>query len=163
MHIIIFEESIDGQKMLNRVLKKDGYEVSIAESGCRAVGLLKETRTNIVLMNVSKCLCSSNEEPELGLTIRQFETSNLALLVTCSTSDAELEEYILPEKLCCDPALELPPTKVKSSGMNRILQLCSALGQSRRLSHPDDDFNWRRFSLLMNLPADAYLGCRFSK
>jgi hypothetical protein len=149
--------------MLNRELKKDGYEISIAESGSHVLDLLKETRTNIVLMNVYQCLCSSNGEAERGLTIRQFETANLALLVTCGISEEELVEFIPPENLSCDPALELLPTKVKSSSMNRILQLCSALRQSRYLSHPDEKLNWHRFSLLMNLPTDAFLGCRFSK
>ena len=163
MHIIILDKSIEGRKMLNRILKADGYEVSLAESGRCAIDLLKDTDTNIVLMNVSQCLCSSNEEPERSLTIRQLEASNSTLLVTCSVNDEELYEFISPENLCCSPALELPPTKIKSSSINRILQLCSALRQSRYLSHPDEDFNWRRFSLLMKLPTDAYLGCRFSR
>jgi DNA-binding NarL/FixJ family response regulator len=163
VHIIILDKSIEGRKMLNRILTADGYEVSHAESGSRAIDLLKETRTNIVLMNVSQCLCSSNGDPERSLTIRQLEASNSTLLVTCGVNDEELYEFISPENLCHSPALELPPTKIKSSSINRILQLCSALRQSRYLSHPDEDFNWRRFSLLMNLPTDAYLGCRFSR
>ena len=163
MHIIILDKSTEGRKMLNRILKADGYEVSLAESGSRAIDLLKEKRTNIVLMNVSQCVGSSNGEPGRSLTIRQLETSNSILLVTCGVNDDELNEFISPEELCCDPVLELQPRKVKISGMNRILQLCSALRKSRYLSHPDEDFNWRLFSLLMNLPTDAYLVCRFSR
>ena len=163
MHIIILDKSVEGRKTLNRILKADGYEVSLAESGTRALDLLKEARTNIVLMNIFQCLCSSGGACEQNLAIHQFAASNPTLLVTCGVNDEELYEFISPENPCRSPAWEVPPTKINSSGINRVLQLCSALRQSRYLSYPDEDFNWRRFSLLMNLPTDAYLSCHFSR
>jgi len=108
MHIIIAEKDTDGQKILRRILKTDGYEVSIAETGNHVVGLLKEPHINIVLMNVFQYMYSSDAVPEQKLNIRKIKAANQALLVTCGISE-----------------------------------------------------NWRRFSLLMDLPTDAYLGCRF--
>lgn len=161
MHIIIAEKDTDGQKTLRRILKTDGYEVSIAETGNHVVGLLMEPHINIVLVNVFQYMYSSDAVPEQKLNIRKIKAANQALLVTCGISEKELGEFISPESLCHDPAFEISPATVKSSSVNRVLQLCSALRQSMRMSHPDEDLNWRRFSLLMDLPTDAYLGCRF--
>jgi CheY-like chemotaxis protein len=157
MHIIIVEENDSGRKMLYRTLKTEGYKVSIADSGAHALTLLKEGRINIVLMDIYDCMCSADTEPRL--TLRQIGAVNQMLLVTGSACEQRLVEFISPGNLCCATALELPSIKHRNSGANRILQMCSALRQSRHLSRPDGDFNWQRFNLLMHLPTDAYLGC----
>lgn len=160
MHIIIAEKDSNGRNLLNKVLKMDGYEVFIAESGSHALDLLKETPANIVLMNVFQCLYSPDVAQERKLTVRQFEASRPVLLVTCAGSDEALEDFTSQE--CGDAAFDFLPPKVKSGIMDRIQQMCSALKQSSRLSNRvDEDFNWQRFTLLMDLPTDAYLGSRF--
>jgi hypothetical protein len=158
MHIIIAENDVSGGKMINRLLTMEGFEVSRAESGSHAITLLKENRTNIVLMNVFHCMYSSGVE--LKLTIRQVETFNSTLLVTCGAGEEGLQEFISPEDLCCAAVFELPPTILNGNGVNRILQMCNALRQSTHLPPPEGNFNWRRFVLLMHLPTEAYLGCR---
>jgi CheY-like chemotaxis protein len=159
MHIILAEKYLDGRKVLKRILENEGYEVSIAKSASQAITLLKEGCTNIVLVNVFHCMYSSEVEPKL--TIRKIDTSSPALLVTCSSSDESLNGLLSAANLCSGTAFELPSTTEKNTSVNRILQMCSALRQSRHLSPPDGDFDWRRFSLLMHLPTDAYLGSRF--
>ncbi len=52
MHILIAEINLNGRRMLDRILKMEGYEVSVAESGNHARNLLQEARPDIVLMNV---------------------------------------------------------------------------------------------------------------
>ena len=158
MHIILAEKYLDGRKVLNRILENEGYEVSIAKSGSHAITLLKEGRTNIVLMNVFHCMYSSEVEPKL--TIRKIDASSPALLVTCSSSDESLNGLLSSANLCSGTAFELPPATEKNTNVNRILQMCNALSQCRQLSPPDPDFDWRRFSRLMHLPVDAYLGSR---
>jgi hypothetical protein len=161
MHIIIAEKNDNGREILNRILKTEGYRVSIAESGSHAFTLLKEARTNIVLINIVHGMYSANSEPKL--TIHSIGACNPTLLVTCGTSEEGIEEFISPESLCPDKTLELPPTKPKNSSANRILQMCGALRQSRFRSRQDGNINWPRFSLLMHLPTEAYLGCGFVK
>lgn len=161
MHVIIAEKDINGRNLLNRMLKMEGYKVSIAESGSHAIDLMKEERTNIVLMDVFQCMYAPDVAPERKLTISQLETVNPVLLVTCGSSDEALVDFTSPKDSCRDTAFDLLPAKVKSSIMNRIQQMCSALKQSIRSTALDEDFNWQRFARLMDLPTDAYLGCRF--
>ena len=160
MHIFIVEKDVNGRNMLNRMLKMEGYAVSIAESGNHAIGSLKETRTNIVLINVFQCLHPTDVAPEQKLTVRQIDVSKPTLLFTCGDGDEELDELTSPAFPCCDTAFDLLPIKVKSGMMNRILHMCNALKRSSHLSHPNVDFSWERFTLLMDLPTEAYLGCR---
>jgi CheY-like chemotaxis protein len=159
MHIIIAEKNVDGRNMLHRLLKTEGYKVSIAESGSHALTLLKKGHTNIVLMNVFDRMCSSDAEPKLA--IRQFGADNPALLVTDGVEVPQLDEFESFGNLCCATVLELQQAKRKNSEASWVLQMCSALRQSRLPSRPLGDFNWKRFNLLMHLPTDAYLGCRF--
>lgn len=159
VNIIIVEKYLNGLKILEQILKMENYEVSIAKSGSQAIKLLKEGRTNIVLMNVYHCMYSSEVEPKL--TIRKIEALDPTLLVTCSSSNDQLNDLFLQGNLCSEAAFELPSATHKHSDTNRVLQMCSALRQSRYQSPTDGDFNWQRFSLLMRLPVDAYLGCRF--
>jgi hypothetical protein len=161
MHIIIEEENIDGREMLHRLLKTEGYKVSIAESGSHAITLLKKGHTNIVLMNVFDRMCSSYAEPKLA--IRQFGADNPALLVTDGTEIPGVDEFKSSGNLCCATVLELQQARRRNSEANWILQMCSALAQSRLPSRPLGDFNWKRFNLLMHLPTDAYLGRGFSR
>lgn len=156
MHIVIAEKDVNGRGMLERVLKMAGHDISIAKSGGHVADALKTAQTNIVLLNVFQCL-SSSEGEERNLTIHRIDSPHTALLVSCGGGLADLDEFMALE--CCDSAFDDLPTKVKSDIMDRIQQMCSALEQSCR--HPNDEFNWRRFSLLMELPTEAYLGCRF--
>lgn len=159
MHIIIAEKNIDGRNTLQRILKTEGYKVSIAESGNHAITLLKKAHTNIVLMNVFDRMCSSDSEQKLA--IRQFGAKDPGLLVTNGAGISRLDELKSFENLCCATVLELQQAKRKRSEANWVLQMCSALRQSRLPSRPLGDFNWKRFNLLMHLPTDAYLGCGF--
>ena len=163
MHIIITENDTNGRNMLSRILKMEGHEVAIAESSSHVIDLLKDVGTNIVLMNVFQCMYASGEEPEHRLNVRQIDAAKTVLLVTCGGNEDGLDGFLSPQPPCpcCDTAFDLLPTKVKSGIMDRIQQMCSALKHSNHLSHPGKDFNWQRFTLLMALPTDAYLGCRF--
>lgn len=155
MHIVIAEKDVNGRGMLERVLKMAGHDVSIARSGAHIVDALKASQTNIVLLNVFQCM-SSLEGKERALTIHPIDAPGPALLVSCGGQMA-LDDFMALEY--CDSAFDNLPAELKSEIIDRIQQMCSALRQSCR--HPDDEFNWRRFSLLMELPTEAYLGCRF--
>ncbi len=156
MHLVIAEKDVTGRGMLERVLKMAGHDISLAKSGSHVIDALKVAQTNIVLLNVFQCL-SSSEGGGRNLTIHQIAAPQTALLVSCGGGLAELDGFMALD--CCDSAFDDLPAKVKSDIMDRIQQMCGALKHSCR--HPNDEFNWRRFSLLMELPTDAFLGCRF--
>ncbi|MDO8991063.1 MAG: hypothetical protein Q7U91_15675 [Sideroxyarcus sp.] len=161
MQIILVEKYLYGREILARLLKSDGYAVSIAKSAKHAITLLKETHGSIVLMNVFHCMYSAEVEPKL--TIRRIEIPEPALFVTCGSCNDGLEELEFAVQPCSDIALDIPSTAATDSDMNRILQLCSALRLSKHLSQSEDDFNWPYFTLLMQLPTNAYMDATLPK
>jgi len=151
MNILIAEQNLNGRRMLSRILKMEGYQVSLAESGSHALNLLHEASPDIVLMNVFQCMHSSGAAPAGGISVsRYFDASTPVLLVTCSRGGENLAEFMSPNDRYCDTAFDLLPIKVKSGIMDRIQQMCGALKQSSRASSPEEGFNWQRFSLLMD-------------
>lgn len=152
MHILIAEKSLIGRRILSRLLKLEGHEVSIAESGSHALHLLKETRPEIVLLNVFQCMYSSDETQPGKISVSVSDSGDEAMpvvLVTSSRGGSNLAEFMSPNNQYCEAAFDLLPTKVKSGIMDRIQQMCSALKQSSRFSLPEERFNWQRFSVLM--------------
>lgn len=150
MHILIAEKNIDGRRMLSRILKMEGYEVSVAESGSQAVNLLEEVRPSIVLMNVFQCMYSSDAKPAGKISVSHyFDALTPVLLVACSRGGEKLAEFMSPNNQYCDVSFDLLPAKVKSDIMDRIQQMCGALKQSSRIPHPEGGFNWQRFAALM--------------
>lgn len=151
MHILIAEKNLNGRRILSRILKMEGYQVSIAESGSQALNLLEETRPEIVLMNVFQCMYSSDAAQAGKISVRRCDAGSIpVLLVTCSRGGENLAEFMSPNNQYCDAAFDLLPAKVKSGIMNKIQQLCAALRLSSRMSPPEEGFNWQRFSSLMD-------------
>lgn len=150
MHILIAEKDSNGRRMLNQMLKMEGYQVSVAESGSHALDLLKEGCPDIVLMNVFQCLQSSGALPTGKITALNGDESKPVLLVTCGAGCEDVSEFMATKNQYCDALFDLLPTRVKSGIMDRIQQLCSALRQCSRMSSLEAGFNWKRFNRLMN-------------
>jgi CheY-like chemotaxis protein len=152
MHILIAEKNLNGRRILNRILKMEGYEVAIAESGSQALDLLKKIRPDMVLMNVFQCMYSSNDAAQAGkISVKRCDEEPMpVLLVTCSRGGDNLAEFMSSNDPYCDAAFDLLPAKVKSDIMNKIQQLCAALRLCSRFSSPEAGFNWQRFSSLMD-------------
>lgn len=161
MHIIIVEKNCRGQKLLYRSLRTEGYPVSVADTANQAASMLRVGRTNIVLLDIFQPHCSSGVES--GLVIRQFGADVPVLLVTHGPHGEGEGVFTPTGNPGCVPVLELPPIRERHGEVNRVLQLCSALRQSRSASLPAATLNWRRFSSLMYLPTDAYLGCALTR
>jgi len=150
MHILIAEKNLHGRRVLSRILKMEGYKVSIAESGSHAQNLLVDNRPDIVLMNLFQCLHTSDKAPAGDIKVRHYEgDSTPMLLVTCGKGGENLSEFMSPNNQYCDAAFDLLPAEVKSGIMDKIQQMCSALKQSKRLLSPEGGFNWQRFYRLM--------------
>lgn len=155
MRILIAEKDSNGRRMLNRILKMEGYRVSVAESGSHAVELLNEVQPNIVLMNVFQCIHLSGAAPTGKITVRHYGDSKSMLLVTCGAGCEDLNKFMATKNQHCDAAFDLLPTKVKSGIMDRIQQLCNVLTLCSRMSPPEAEFNWQRFNRLMDLELNA--------
>ena len=150
MHILVAEKNLNGRRMLSRILKMEGYEVSVAESGDQAMNLLNEVRPGIVLMNVFQCWHSSDATPVGKISVSHyFDAATPVLLVTCSRGGANLAEFMLPNNQYYDISFDLLPAKVKSEIMDGIQQMCGALKQCSRFSSPEEGFDWQRFAMLM--------------
>ena len=150
MHILIAEKNLNGRRMLNRILKMEGYRVSIAESGSHAMNLLKETSPDIVLMNVFQCMHSSDAAPAGKISVsHHVDVSKPMLLVTCSRGGENLAEFMSPNDQYCDVAFDLLPVKVKNGVIDRIQDMCCALKKSSHFSPSEKSFNWQQFSMLM--------------
>lgn len=151
VHILIAEKDANGRRMLNRILKMEGYQVSVAESGSHAVDLLKAARPHIVLVNVFHCMYSSDMAPAGKINVSHYDGGpKPVLLVTCGAGGGDLSEFMSEKNQHCDAAFDLLPAKVKSAIMDRIQQLCSALRQCSRAQPPEEGFNWQHFTRLMD-------------
>lgn len=150
MHILIAEKNFYGRRVLSRILKMEGYEISVAESGSHALNLLAEKRPDIVLMNVFQCLHAFDETPAGNIKVRHCDDdSTPMLLVTCSRGGENLGEFMSPNNQYCDAAFDLLPAAVKINIMDSIQQMCRALKQSKRWLTPEGGFNWQCFNRLM--------------
>ncbi len=149
MQIIIVEKDANGRNLLNRTLTMEGYDVSIADSGSQVIDLLREVNTNVVFMNIFRCLLALPKTAEPLLVVRQFEALKPVLLVTCNMENAAPE--------CCDTNFDLLPTKVKSRVMNSIQGMCAALRHGRSPFDNGEAFNRQRFGKLIDMPTDFLL------
>lgn len=152
MQIIIVEKNTHGSSLLKQVLKMEGYEVLIADTGSHAIDLLKEGHSNIVLMNVFQCLLATPTTPERKLIVRQYEASKSVLLVTCDDDEQDGFTSVKSD----DTAFDLMPTKAKSHIVERIQEMCYALRQRTRPPAGWEDSNRQRFGQpdapLTNIP-----------
>lgn len=150
MHILIAEKDSNGRRMLNQMLKMEGYRVSVAESGEHALNLLEEAAPDIVLMNVFQCLHTPGTTPAGKISVCRYDESKPVLLVTCGAGCKDLSGFMDAKNQYCDAVFDLLPTRVKSGIMDKIQQLCGALRQCNRVSSSEAGFNWKRFNRLMD-------------
>lgn len=149
MQIIIVEKETNGRNLLEKTLTMEGYEVSIADSGSQVIDLLQEAHTNVVFMNIFRCLLALPRPDEALLVVRRFEALKPVLLVTCNRENAAPE--------CGETNFDLLPTKVKSRVMNSIQGMCAALRHGRSPFDHGEAFNRQRFGKLIDMPTDFLL------
>jgi CheY-like chemotaxis protein len=159
MHVLIAEKNLNGRGMLNRILKMEGYEVSVAESGNHAMDLMNlqgAARPGIVLLNVFQCIHPSGMAPAGKISIDHYgEASTPVLTVICSRSGETLADFMSPHNQYCDDTYDLLSSKVKSGMIDRVQQMCGALGYVSRYPSPEGGFNWQRFNMLMDMEPHA--------
>ena len=155
MHVLIAEKNLSGRSILNRILKMEGYTVSVAESGSHAMSLMKlqgKDRPNIILLNVFQCMQSPAATSAGKICVNHYEDAPTPVLtITCSRNGETLADFMSPDSPCCGDAYARLSSKVKSGIINRIQQMCGALEYVSRYTSPEGGFNWQRFNMLMDM------------
>lgn len=82
MRILIVEKDPVGRRLLEQMMRMEGYEVFILDRNKQAINLINEIRPDIVLMNVFNPL-QSGTEPLEQIKIRCNEELDPVIYVTC--------------------------------------------------------------------------------
>lgn len=130
MRILIAEKDPNGRRLLEQMMRMEGYEVFLAERGRQARNLIGEMRPDIILMNVFHPL-QTGREPLDRVKICCNEGMESAIYVTCIGQCDELnfaDETCEPSHLLFDNL----PARLKLSIVDRIQRLCIALKQLKR-------------------------------
>lgn len=130
MRILIAEKDPNGQRLLEQMMRLEGYEVFMARPGRQAKNLISELEPDIILMNVFNPLQAGNEPLE-RVRICCNEGKDSTLYVTCigqcnalnSTDDTCESSHSLFDHL---------PASLKMNIVERIQRLCIALKQLKR-------------------------------
>lgn len=154
MRILVTEKDRNGRRFLDRMLRLDGHEVIVADCGGEVLGLLEETRPDLVLMNVFQSLHAGR--PPVGkISLGCAGGGSPVVFVNCAGECAQLGHFVPDDSAACDSLFDRLPAEVKIGAMERIQQLCSALGRYKRWSERDGNFDWHRAVRLMEAGSHA--------
>ena len=157
MRILIAEKDENGRRLLERVMRMEGYEVFIAECGKRAKRLIKKIRPDIVLMNVFHPLPSGSESLE-QIKVLCKNGPNPVICVTCM---AKCDKRVLKAKRdeSGDSMFDVLPSGLKIRIVERIQRLCVGLERFKRWSGKEKGLSLEKtFSLVEMEPLEAVVG-----
>ena len=127
MRVLIVEKDPNGRRLLEQLIRLDGYEVFIAECAKGAKRMVRELRPDIFLMNVFYPLHADSEALE-QIKVRCNKGSNPSLLVSCM---GKCDRLIGRTGASIFDRL---PSNLKIRIVDRILRLCFGLKQFKRRS-----------------------------
>lgn len=130
MRILIAEKDPVGRRLLEQMMRMEGYEVFVLDRDKQAKNLINEIRPDIILMNVFNPL-QSGTEPLEQIRIRCNEGPDPVIYVTCIgrcdgldfTADMNDSTTSLFDRL---------PARLKMHIVDNIQRLCIALKQLKR-------------------------------
>lgn len=130
MRILIVEKDPVGRRLLEQMMRMEGYEVFILERNKQAINLINEIRPDIVLMNVFNPL-QSGTEPLEQIKIRCNEKLDPVIYVTCMGRCDGMD--FMADMSDSTPSLfDRLPAKLKMHIVDNIQRLCIALKQLKR-------------------------------
>lgn len=153
MRILIAEKDPNGRRLLEQMMRMEGYEVFVAQ-GKQAKSLLSEVQPDVILMNVFNPL-QSGKEPLDRVRVCCNDGMESRIYVTCIGQCNELN--FTDEK--CDVGHSLfdhLPARVKMNIMERIQRLCVALKQLKRWLVTQSDFSLEKTFSLDELESFAH-------
>lgn len=142
MRIFIVEKDPVGRRLLEQMMRMEGYEVFTFHHGAHAKNLIQEIRPDIVLMNVFSPL-QSGAEPLEKIKLRCNEATDPVIFVTClgqcdgwgNMSDVYDSNVSLFDSL---------PSRLKMHIVDNIQRLGISLKQIKRRSRKGLDTNMEK-------------------
>ena len=147
MRILIAEKDANGRRLLEQIMRMEGYEVFIAECGKRAKKLIRKIRPDIILMNVFYPQPSSGEPLE-QIKILCNKGPDPVICVTCM---GKCDEYNFKAEAgeSGDAMFDRLPSNLKIRIVDRIQRLCVALERFKRWSSKEKGLSLEKtFSLI---------------
>lgn len=145
MRILIAEKDPNGRRLLEQMMRMEGYEVFVTKLGKQARSLISELKPDIILMNVFSPL-QSGKEPLEQVKICCKEGMESTIYVTCIGQCTELNMDDVHES--SHSLFDHLPTRLKINIVERIQRLCVALKQLKRWLVTQSGFSLERtFSL----------------
>lgn len=129
MRILIAEKDPNGRRLLEQMMRMEGYEVFVAQ-GKQAKNLISELQPDIILMNVFNPL-QSGKEPLEQVRICCDEGTESTIYVTCI---GQCKELSFTDNACesSHSLFDHLPSNLKINIVDRIQRLCIALKQLKR-------------------------------
>jgi len=87
--ILVVDDSPTERHILSRILVKNGYQVSMAESGIKAISIARETHPDLVLMDV--VMPDVNGFQATRMFLRDQTLRNIPIII-CSTKGQEIDK-----------------------------------------------------------------------
>lgn len=154
MRILIAEKDPNGRRLLEQMMRMEGYDVIVAENGKQAKTLIGELEPEVVLMNVFNPL-QSGKEPLERVKICCNEGLESRIYVTCIGQCNELN-FMDDKCETSHSAFDHLPARAKMNIMERIQRLCIALKQLKRWLISQSDFSLEKTFSLDELESYAH-------
>ncbi|BCB27588.1 hypothetical protein SKTS_24740 [Sulfurimicrobium lacus] len=152
MRILIAEKDPNGRRLLEQMMRMEGYDVFVAQGCKQAKSLISEVNPDIILMNVFSPLQSGNEPLE-QVKVYCNEGMESAIYVTCIGQCNELNADEASES--SHSLFDHLPTRLKINIVERIQRLCIALKQLKRWLVSQTGFSLERTFALEELESYA--------
>jgi len=127
MRVLIVEKDPFGRRLLEQIIRLEGYEVFIAECAKGAKRMARELRPDVMLMNVFYPL-HADSEPLEQIKVRCNKSADPSLLVSCMGKCDRLSARSGAS------IFDRLPSNLKIRIVDRILRLCYGLKQFKRKS-----------------------------
>lgn len=130
MRILIAENDPVGRRLLEQMMRMEGYDVFMLDRNKQAKNTIDEFKPDIVLMNVFNSL-QSGTEPLEQIRIRCDEGVDPVIYVTCMERGDDPD--FMADMHDSSPSLfDRLPTKLKMHIVDNIQRLCINLKQLKR-------------------------------
>lgn len=132
MRILIAEKDSNGRRLLEQVMRLEGYEVVIAERSKQLKNLIRSIRPDIILMNVFYPLRAGGD-PLQQIKVRYNGGVDPKLLVTCSGPCGKQRTAPGSSEMA-NARFDSLPSALKIRVVEKLQRLCAALIRCKRWS-----------------------------
>lgn len=132
MRILIAEKDSNGRRLLEQVMRLEGYEVFIAECGKQLKKLIRSIRPDVILMNVFYPLHAGGQ-PLDQIKVHCNGGHDPMLFVTCAGRCRERNIAPVPGETA-NARFDALPSALKIRVVEKLQRLCAAVIRCKRWS-----------------------------